>query len=108
MRSLIISRILGCELRSRNSARKLVSEITFDTTLDFQSVVFMSRSFADELYNIRLEFPGIGFMNMSSDLQQMFKAVSMGRQIKRNRNLKQGDVEDISSMKDLKQYFEGI
>lgn len=108
MESLIIFKILGTELRSRKSAKTLVPKITFDTTLDFENVLFMSRSFADELYNIRLDYPGIGFLNMAEELQQMFKAVSMGRQMQRDRKEVDAEIKDISSMDGLKQYFEKI
>lgn len=109
MNTIKITDILGSELRTRKMVSALANITEFDTILDFSNVIFMSRSFADELYNLRVKFPGIGFINMIDSIQSMFRAVVAGRQHDRIRsNSSNSSIETIEDLNELNDFFNSI
>lgn len=78
-----LSSEIGTELLARSKAAALAKRIygeTGNVIFDFMNVMFISRSFADELCNIVDTFKGrISFANMSQDIEDMISAVTEGR-----------------------------
>lgn len=100
---LLLKDKLGIEIRTRIIIERLSEELTPNTDylFDMSGVEFISRSAADELFNLINERGHIILVNMSSFVQKMFDAVAVGRFA--NRNLSITDIpvtycEDIDSL----------
>lgn len=101
---LKIAELISTDIRSRANAdiiRSAIDGIKGDIILDFAGVVFVSRSFTDELYNIMGEYKKVSLENMSNMVKSMLDAVTAGRTSKRV--FKEGDseikeFEDMSSL----------
>lgn len=101
-----LSSEIGTELLARSKAAALAVKIEKEegnVTLDFMNVMFVSRSFADELCNINDAFKNrISFVNMSKDIEDMINTVAeirtRGREKGHNpaRFLDFDDVESLS------------
>ena len=74
-----ISELISTDIRSRANAniiRSAIDGIEGDIVLDFKDVKFVSRSFADELYNVMNEHDGITLINESDFVKSMLDAVT--------------------------------
>lgn len=74
--------MLGNEIRTRISFRRNIEELIkacADIRLDFTGVTFITRSVADEIYNIQLDFPRIEVLNLHGEAKKMFDVVKRGR-----------------------------
>jgi len=81
---IILSQELGTDIRSRKSAQiieKIISSVQDSVIIDFKSVMFISRSFADELLNIinAHKSQDIRTTNMCKNVQLMFNTVKESR-----------------------------
>ena len=81
---IILSQELGTDIRSRKSAQiieKIISPVQDSVIIDFKSVMFISRSFADELLNIinAHKSQDIRTTNMCNNVQLMFNTVKESR-----------------------------
>ena len=81
---IILSQELGTDIRSRKSAQiieKIISSVQDSVIIDFKSVMFISRSFADELLNIINAYKSqeISTTNMCKNVQLMFNTVKESR-----------------------------
>lgn len=86
MLTLSIAELLSSDIRSRSNGDKIRRSISDarEVTLDFTNVRFISRSFADELYNIVSEIgDGVRICAMNKDVDAMYNLVSKSRQKKR-------------------------
>lgn len=73
---------IGTELLARSKALSLTDKIgEYEIAiLDFENIVFVSRSFADELCNITDTFKErVSFINMSKTVEEMITTVSEAR-----------------------------
>ena len=107
---IVIKAVAGDELRTRRMAALILPYMNEDVVLDFSGVNFMSRSFADELYNIKSKFLHLDFSNMQEQPASMYKAVSEGRSRPRVRPMASDDgvIKDLKTMQDLDEYTLGM
>ncbi|MBQ0057400.1 MAG: hypothetical protein KBT20_07055 [Bacteroidales bacterium] len=85
-RILKMSNVCGTELRTRLMMEQFVQTLNSEDEylLDMQDVTLISRSAADELYNITLDNPKIKIIHLSPFVQKMLDAVILGRFQPRN------------------------
>lgn len=97
--------MFGAEIRSRSNSEKLRDSITdiSNTVMDMSGVVFISRSFADELC-ILIE-QGADVINADVAVGSMLNVVKAGRGIKRIRRNEDVPVIKIDDMKGLSEYL---
>lgn len=83
---LKMSVVCGTELRTRMMMERFAQTLNKDDEylLDMQDVTLISRSAADELYNITLDNPKIKIVHLSPFVQKMLDAVILGRFQPRN------------------------
>lgn len=83
----IASRI-GSDLRIRSFFRRdiehLLKGYQDHITLNFEGVVFISRSVADEICNLQSDYPDLQLTGMEGDVEKMYNVVSKGREKTRN------------------------
>nr|WP_308570728.1 hypothetical protein [uncultured Prevotella sp.] len=105
-----IKNLIGTEVRSRISAGILRKQLdcTHAHSIDMEGVTFISRPFADELYNISLDYGDIHFLNMNDNVRKMKDTVWTSRNSIRKRSKVEGTIEDISTVEDLSKFFSTI
>jgi hypothetical protein len=110
MKVIKLKEILGTQVRSRVCIKALKDQLFGDNRycIDLEGVTFISRSFADELYNLSYDNGNINFVNKSSDVEKMMKAVWDGRAKKRVRTDDKVTIENISTMEELSKFFQTI
>lgn len=83
---LLLKDKLGIEIRTRVIIERLSTELNDDSDylFDMAGVEFISRSAADELFNLIEERGHIILVNMTNFVQKMFDAVAVSRFAKRN------------------------
>lgn len=110
MEKILISKFISKELRSRTEAKKILSKVmeqnTTSITFDFSEVVFMSRSFADELCNTFNELEKkkikVQTINKCDIIDLIFNIVEANRgnrkKVKENSQVKEfSDIDELSS-----------
>lgn len=107
MEVISIKDFIGAEVRSRSNANALRKELdnNHSHTVDMEGVTFISRSFADELYNISHDYGHINFLNRNNTVKSMMDAVWASRKKKRIRPNKEASVEEVSTMEDLSNFL---
>ena len=78
---------IGNEIRTRIFFRRNIEEIikqSDEICLDFSGVTFITRSVADEIYNIQLDFPKIDIINLHGEAKKMYEVVKRSRLAPRN------------------------
>lgn len=105
-----ISELLSNDIRSRANANIVRSAIdgATDVVLDFVGVVFVSRSFMDEIYNVVEEHKGIKLENMSNFVETMYDAVKHGRQSKRILPSSDSEIKVLKDLNSLETFFATI
>lgn len=103
-----IASLISTDIRTRANAEIIKSAIDGmegNIILDFKNVMFMSRSFADEVYNILQLNGNVVVSGMSQPVQNMFGAVSASR--KNGRVFKNEDYEmrEFDDMKSLSTFL---
>lgn len=83
---LKMAEICGTELRTRIMMEQFAQTLNNEDEylLDMLDVTLISRSAADELYNITLDNPKVKIIHLSSFVQKMLDAVILGRFQPRN------------------------
>lgn len=78
----------GAELHTRQLIENLSASLNSadDYLLDMKGVKQISRSAADELYNLTHSHKNVDIVNLSSFVEKMMSAVTMGRFIPRERS----------------------
>ena len=97
--------LLGSDIRSRLNAEKIRNRIDGQTVMDFSGVKFMSRSFADELYNICHGNALVRLEGMSEFVHSMYNTVSDGRQRKRVRKEDNGEILKFDKVESLSEFL---
>lgn len=107
MEVIVIKDFLGTEVRSRIPAKILRTQLCNSNVhvIDMQGVNFISRSFADELYNISHDYSNIKFLNENNSVKKMMAVVWASRKKKRIRPDDEGTIENLSTMKDLSNFL---
>lgn len=103
-----LSEEIGIELLARTKAVALSKRIQTEsepTVLDFKDVKFISRSFADELCNLKDSFKdNISFINMEQVVVEMMSAVADSRKRIREKgrnNASFYNFDDVESLSDF-------
>jgi hypothetical protein len=108
---LNISVLVSTDIRSRANAniiRSVIDGVSGKIILDFSGVTFISRSFADELYNILNEQDNVSLANESELVKSMLEAVSLSRKNKRVQNNNTSEIKEIDDMKSLESFLATI
>lgn len=108
MNTIKFKNIFGSEIRSRNAIDAIVSKMKDsqdDYIFDMDRITFISRSFADELYNLKMNYGNVMFVNRSNSVCQMMDVVWKGRQTSRVREQSYVEVEDMKKIEDFKNFL---
>ena len=108
MKTIKFKNIFGSEIRSRNAIDAIVSKMKDpqdDYIFDMDGITFISRSFADELYNLKMNYGNVMFVNKSNCVCQMMDVVWKGRQTSRVREQGYIEVEDMKKIEDFKNFL---
>lgn len=106
-----IAELISMDIRSRanvNIIRSAIDGIEENITLDFTDVAFMSRSFADELYNLVSGHKNISLSNMNGFVDSMYDAVVQGRKSKRVFEAESSEIKEFDDMKSLASFLSTI
>ena len=78
MKRIVINEIIGNELRSREQAQRLFLNENSKSNIifDFRGITYISRSFADEFFNLNKAFSA-SCINFEDKLDKIFLSVSM-------------------------------
>lgn len=105
--TIYIKKLLGDSIRSRNCAKTIedaLEGICTKTMLDMSGVVFVSRSFADELLNIQKKYSA-EIVNADGDVKKMLEVVKQGKGKSAQMEINANNVIDIPDMAALHSYF---
>ena len=102
---------LGRDLRTRSFFRRdiehLIKNVSSKITLDFTEVEFISRSVADEIFNVLCDHPNVVLSGMTGDVDMMYSVVEKSRNNPRvfpsDDNI---NVVQLNTLKDLDNYFQ--
>lgn len=106
-----LAELLSKDIRSRRNADAIRKELSgMDSgkvILDMTDVVFMSRSFADELLNIISENNQYEFSleNMCEEVKTMLSLVETGRKSKRTRPTSNSSFTELKDMESVRNFF---
>lgn len=104
--------MISTDIRSRSNAeiiREAVEGVKESITLDFEGVIFISRSFTDELCNIMDRHKGVMELSNTSDLvHSMIKTVSESRKSKRVRPTGNYEMKEFKDMESLSSFLATI
>ena len=100
--------MLGSDVRSRVNARKIYERLEDSriSKIDLSGIEFVSRSVADEFWNI-IEAKGVEFVNPSLIVSNMMVIVNEGRKSHRVR-VEHSEIVVCDNMEDLKAIFEAM
>lgn len=105
-----IKDLYDTELYTRSKATELkdcVNQEADEVELDFSDITFMSRSFADELYNVTESFCGKTFiyLNRNDVIETMMTKVAEGRSRERKRGFTPPKILEFKDMKSLEEFL---
>ena len=110
-RTFKIAELISTDIRTRANAdiiRSAVNGVKCDIILDFIGVTFISRSFADELYNVMDEYKNITLTNEEKVVKSMLDAVSQSRRSKRNPIEDNAEMRKFDDMASLSSFLSTI
>jgi uncharacterized protein (DUF2164 family) len=109
---LDITLILSQDLKSRSAVKDLLLYIknleVKAIKIDFANVQFATRSFIDEYYNQFIKNTSalkIETINISDDIQALFKAVSQTQNGERKMTISSSSVSSFNTVTDLNSYL---
>lgn len=102
---LDIKTYTGEYILSRINFRKICSEISDSTVLDFKGIVFITRSVADELCELIERNKKITVTGMNPIVSQMYQIVRISRTTPRQHELSEGLITYCKDMEDVKRLF---
>lgn len=104
-----LSELIGESIRSRSNINQLIENIDCDNNylLDFSNVLFMSRTFSDELYNLLKEHANVTIneQTMSKEVCAIHKVVRSGREGKRKRSDRSEEIIVLNTVEEVSDYF---
>lgn len=111
MNTIKIAISIGKDIRTRSFFRHDIEGLIDSNecvTLDFSGVSFISRSVADELYNILQDYPSVQLCNMEKDVKMMYSIVERGR--KRPRHYQTNDIEivKLNTLEEMDKFFSSL
>lgn len=107
-KTIKIAEIISNDIRSRANINIIFSAIDGvkeHVVLDFTEVSFVSRSFADELYNLINNNKNLSIINMTPFVSSMYKTVCEGRNSKRVFSTESSEIKEFEDMKSLAVFF---
>lgn len=110
MSKIRVKDLIGAEVRSRIPIallKKAIAECK-NYDIDMADVTFISRSFADELYNLQQDYMNVHFLNLQEDVKKMIDAVWGGREKERVRPKDSVSTENLSSIEEFSNFLMGI
>lgn len=98
--------LFGKEIRSRFMADIIRNKIKKgnEYELDFSGIMFISRSFSDELCEL-VDSADVKLSNMSGIVESMFEVVSENRKGNRIRETDNPEIKSFSNMESLSEYL---
>ena len=106
---IYISKSIGTDLRTRSFFRrdfvKLVEHAKGEVVADFTNVVFISRSVADEIYNLLCDYPNVKIQGLSGDAEMMYSIVVKGRNNPRVYPNSRIKVIHLETLEDMDKFF---
>lgn len=110
MNTIIVKDVLGTEVRSRISIAAIKQQIVKGerNIIDMTGIAFISRSFADELYNLEQDYNNVSFIGESENVGKMMKVVWEGRRRKRVRAEDPTTIKDFSSAENFLSFLQTI
>lgn len=108
MKTIRICRELGTDLRTRSFFRRDIEALLdhdTETVIDFAGVVFVSRSVADEIFNVLEDYPNVSIRHMEGDVEMMFTVVKNGRSTPRKYNELNTSSVQLKTMDELQSFF---
>lgn len=106
-----IAELISTDIRSRANAeiiKSAIDGIDESITLDFTGVTFISRSFADELYNLLDDYKNISLAGMEDFVNSMYETVVQGRLSKRIFNHETSEIKVCEDMGSLSSFLSTI
>lgn len=108
--TIIFKELFSTELYTRSKATELkdcIHEDADEVEFNFSDVTFMSRSFADELYNITDSFKDKTFIytHCNDVVETMMTKVSEGRNRERVRGFSNPKILEFKDLKSLEEYL---
>ena len=107
----IASRI-GSDLRIRSFFRRdiehLLKGYQDHITLNFEGVVFISRSVADEICNLQSDYPDLQLTGMEGDVEKMYNVVNKGRKKAREYPTMNPKIHYLKSFKEMIDFFAAL
>lgn len=112
-KKLKIAEIISYDVRSRSRANIIRDELNkthCNLILDFTDVIFISRSFTDELYAIKNEYTDVDIqmIGMEGVVKEMSDVVRESRSKKRIRKDQNAMIKECKDDKSLTEYFLGF
>ena len=110
MKTIVLKDSLGTDIRSRKNAQ-VIKELLLTSgnqiTIDFQDIVFISRSFTDELYNVINVYntKRVTFVNVPDNVNKMLNAVKTSRKTARKRIKEQAEIKYFDNIQTLSEYL---
>lgn len=101
---------LGSEIRSRVAIEKIKSfiQIKDRVYIDMTGVTFISRSCADELYNLQIDNQNVKISNQTGEVYKMMNVVKKGRTKQRNRKIINSTVQDMKNVEIFEDFLQTI
>ena len=109
-----VKELLSSDIRSRCNAEAIRNEVINadckEICVDLSGVIFMSRSFTDELLNIidNTEDKTIHMINAEGDIKSMIDIVSASRKKKRVLSDDDSQITELKDMSSLEKFFATI
>lgn len=108
MKRIQISAAIGTDIRTRLFFRRHIDAAVKPedfAVLDFSGVEFVSRSVADEMVNILIDYPKTQIIGLSGDAGKMFDVVKSGRN--KPRVYETADIKTVRlcSLEEVEDYF---
>lgn len=104
MKIVVVKDILGTEARSRRSievVREAIGNKENTFMIDMNGVDFISRSFADELYNLSIDTHKFRIINKNDNVRRMIEVVWAGRKESRKRSEEDVEIQDYKDVDDF-------
>ena len=109
MERISIRDVVGTDVRSRISLDAVKALMTHggEYVIDMEGVTSISRSVADELYNLQ-DYGAVRFEHQTEFVQRMMSIVWEGRSKKRVREEEDVEMMDMTSIEDFSRYLLSI
>lgn len=110
MEKISIKDVVGTDVRSRISLEAVKALMTLggEYVIDMEGVTSISRSVADELYNLQQDYGAVRFEHQTEFVKRMMNIVWEGRSKKRIREEEDVEMMDMTSIEDFSRYLLSI